>query len=501
MPHGSTANALAEDAYGQEHPGTADRPLIVDLDGTLLRTDLLYESFLLLVKEKPWTLLLMPFWLLLGGKAFLKRQIARRVDLDVGTLPLNRPLLDWVLRQRMQGRTVAIVSAADQTLVDKVAGDLGFFHDAIGSDGTTNLSGRRKLDAIVDRFGPDFTYCGDAVTDIHVWEGCRSAVLVGRGVGLVKRLSPEVMVHERFEAVSADWRTWARALRMHQWAKNGLVFVPLLLSAQFTQIDMLMQVALGALILSLVASATYLLNDLLDLADDRQHRTKCKRPFASGDLPVASGLMAIPVLAVLVGALLLLMPAAFAGVTALYLTVTLAYSFRLKRVAILDLFVLAFLFTLRILAGITAIGAVLSPWLLTFSMFFFLSLAAMKRYTECSALQERGKTATPGRGYRAGDHPWLLAMGAASGFCSALVFFLFLVEPGSPARTYATPEALWFICIVLGYWLSSAWLTTLRGQMNDDPVLFALRDRQSRLLGVLTLLLVVASQIRWWPLA
>ncbi|WP_119681099.1 UbiA family prenyltransferase [Indioceanicola profundi] len=497
MLHSNTA--IAANDFDEARGVVESRPLIVDLDGTLLRTDLLYESFTLLIKQQPWLLLLIPYWLFVGGKAHLKREIARRVDLDVGSLPLNRDFLDWVLRQRLDGRTVAIVSASDQSLVDKVAADIGFFHDAIGSDGVTNLSGRRKIDAITAKFGPDFTYCGDAVTDIHVWEHCRSAVLVGNGTKLAKRLPEDVVVHEQFALEPANWRIWAKALRVHQWAKNGLVFVPLLLSGQVLDLGAVAMAALGTLILSLVASATYLLNDLLDLADDRQHRSKCKRPFACGALPLANGLLAIPVLAAAVGVLLLFTPAAFAAVTLLYLVVTLAYSFRLKRVPNLDLFVLAFLFTTRILAGITVIGAVMSPWLLTFSMFFFLSLAAMKRYTECSELERSGKRSTPGRGYRSGDHPWLLAMGAASGFCSALVFFMYLVEPDSPAHSYATPEILWFICMILGYWLSSAWLTALRGQMNDDPVLFALRDRQSRMLGVLTVLLVVAAHINWLP--
>lgn len=501
MRQSSTATSLLADDPPSLDSAGADlaetRPLIVDLDGTLLRTDLLYESLALLAKTSPWSLLLLPVWLLAGGKARVKREIARRVDLDVATLPLNGPLLDWIRRQRLAGRAVGIVSAADQLLVDRVADDLGLFDEAIGSDGATNLSGRRKIDAIAARFGADFTYCGDAPTDIHVWRHCRSAVLVGRGTRLHARLPEDVVVHERFETEPAGPRVWFKALRVHQWVKNGLVFVPLLLSGQVTDLRLFGLAALGALILSLVASATYLLNDLFDLAADRQHRSKRNRPFASGALPLVHGLAAVPVLAVAVGVLLLFAPPAFALVTGLYVAVTLAYSFRLKRVPILDLFVLAFLFTVRLLAGITVIGVALSPWLLTFSMFFFLSLAAMKRYIECSELDRSGKAATPGRGYRAGDHPWLLAMGAASGFCSALVFFLYLTEPHSPAHAYATPELLWFICAILGYWLSSAWLVALRGQMHDDPVVFALKDRESRLLGVVTLLLVAASQLDW----
>ncbi len=473
------------------------RPLIVDLDGTLLRTDLLYESLALLARARPWLLLLLPVWWLSGGKAGVKREIARRVDLDVSTLPLNRPFLDWIRAERMRGRAVAIVSAADQSLVDRIADDIGLFDAALGSDGRVNLSGHRKIEAIVDRFGPDFTYCGDAPVDMHVWRHCRSAVLVGRGTRLAARLPADVVVHERFASEPASPRTWAKALRLHQWAKNALLFVPLLLSGLASDPRAVGLAALGFLIFGLVASATYLLNDLIDLAADRQHRSKRNRPFASGALPLAEGLAAIPVLAVAVGALLLAMPPAFAVVTLLYVVVTLAYSFRLKRVPILDLFVLAFLFTVRLLAGIAAIGAVPSPWLLTFSMFFFLSLAAMKRYTECGALTRSGRQATPGRGYRAGDEPWLMAMGAGSGFCSVLVFFLYLVEPYSPAHAYPTPQALWLICGILGYWLSTAWLLALRGEMDDDPVLHAVKDRTSRLLGVASLMLVAASQVRW----
>jgi len=302
-------------------------------------------------------------------------------------------------------------------------------------------------------------------------------------------------VVETFPAKPATWRTWAKALRLHQWAKNGLIFVAPLLAGVIHEPAALAAACLAFLAFGLMASATYLINDLVDLEADRGHRSKRNRPLASGLLPIRDGLLAVPVLGLAVGGLLFLLPAAFAAVAAVYATVTLAYSLHVKRVPILDMMVLAGLFTVRILAGIAAAGTALTPWLLTFSMFFFLSLAGIKRYTECQAMAAEGRQSVPGRGYRAGDGPWLMALGAGSGFCSILVFFIYLVDDHSPMRHYATPEWLWFDCIILGYWLSRAWLLATRGEMNDDPVLFAVKDRLSLVLGAVTALTVLLARL------
>ncbi len=481
---GRPGMALAPD------PGQA---IAVDIDGSLLRTDLLYECLALLLREKPWCLFLLPFWLL-GGKARLKREIARRVDLDIDTLPVNEPLLEWLEDRQAEGVRLGLFSASDNSLVQRVAARFAIFSEVQGSDGTVNLAGANKLAAIRERFGDDFTYVGDGGQDIAIWEGCRSAVLAGpRASALRARLAESVEVVHAFEHPGVKLRTWAKALRVHQWAKNLLLLVPFLLAGELPTMESVAVLVPGFLAFSLLASLTYLLNDLFDLSADRRHRSKRNRPLASGALPIRSALLAIPVLGLAVVGLLALTTPAFVAVTATYLVLTLAYSFGLKRRPMLDVVVLAILFTLRILAGIVAQDGPWSPWLLTFSMFFFTSLAVMKRYSECRLLAREGKEKARGRGYNAGDAPVLLGMGMAAGFCAPLVFFSYLVDMTSAVRNYAHPEFLWVICVILAYWLGRAWLLAGRGEMHDDPVVFALKDRASLAMGAATALLVVVA--------
>ncbi len=490
---GKTAPSLIQAEIGGDPSGPLrgrDAPLVVDIDGTLLRTDLLYECLVLLAFGRPWLLFLLPVWLL-RGKAHLKRELARRVTLDVDSLPANEEILAWLAEEKARGRTLALFSASDDTLARRVAARFGDLFDVVqGSDGATNLSGERKLAAIRARFGPIFTYVGDSGCDLVIWESCRSAVLAGPADRLRRRLAAGVEIDREFGAPAAGARIWARTLRLHQWVKNTLLFVPLLLAGHIGEPDSLVLAALGFLAFGLMASASYLLNDLSDLHADRMHRSKRLRPLARGELPLRSALMAVPALAAAVVGLLAFLPAPFAAVTALYLAVTLAYSFHLKRQPVLDLVVLAFLFTVRILAGTVVLDLPASPWLLTFSMFFFFSLAAIKRYSECLLMAAEGRDAVLGRGYRAADAPLLMALGVASGFCSTLVFFIYLVDGQSPLRNYPHPEWMWLICVIFGYWLARAWLLASRGEMHDDPVLFALRDRLSLFLGGLTVLLV-----------
>lgn len=491
-----TATALPRPAVGpagdnQTSAATdIDLPLVVDADGTLLRTDLLHESLLLLIWQRPWCLLLLPFWLL-RGKAAFKREIARRVSLDVETMPVHAGLLEWLTAQHATGRRLALFSASDQLLIEPLARRFGIFDLAIGSDGTNNLKGRAKHAAICDRLGPRFAYVGDSRHDVAIWSECGVAVLAGDTARLQRRLPASVRVAGRFDATRVGPAGLLRALRLHQWSKNLLVVVPLLLSGKVGDPELLLASLRAFLAFGLLASGSYLVNDLFDLAADRRHRSKRHRPFASGDLPIAAGIVAVPLIFAGVTALAVTLPPSFAAAAGLYLAVTTAYTARLKLVPILDMLVLAFLFTLRLLAGIAAVGTAVSPWLLTFSMLFFLSLACIKRYTECRGAE--AAALLPGRGYRAGDAPWLMAMGAAAGFSSTIVFFLYLVDPASPMQQYPTPEWLWPICAILAYWLCRTWLLAVRGEMDDDPVLFAVRDRASLWLGALSVLAVVLA--------
>jgi 4-hydroxybenzoate polyprenyltransferase/phosphoserine phosphatase len=466
-------------------------PIVVDMDDTLLRTDTLLESVFQLLGQYPLRAPLLALWLLRGGRAGLKRSVAEQVHLDTDTLPVNEPLLEWLQECRVRGSALHLFSAADQSIVKAVAARFGIFETARGSDGTTNLAGPAKLAAIQSQVGLRFSYAGDSRKDVSVWQGGGSAILVGPADRLRAALPAEVAVVGSFPAPRVGWRVWAQALRMHQWAKNTLLFVAMLLGGDIGA--HLPLGILGFVIFGLVASMTYLLNDMLDLPHDRRHRSKRRRPFASGQLSLRVGVLAMGGMALAACALLPLLPPAFAMATGLYFVVTLAYSLHIKRRLMLDIFTLAGLFTIRIGAGIAVVDRPVSPWLIAFSMFFFLSLAALKRYSECVMMVAEGIDAAPGRAYRPVDAPWLMAMGAGAAFSAMSTFFLFLVDAGSPVSGYAHPHWMWLICVILGYWICRSWALAPRGLMNDDPVLFALRDRLSlTLAGVTALLMLLA---------
>lgn len=466
--------------------------IAVDLDGTLLRTDVMFESIAALLR-KPWALVPVAVHLF-RGRAAMKAELARRVHLDLATLPANTALVDWLVGERGRGRTLALFSAANDTVVRRLADRFGIFDHAEGSGERVNLSGTCKCEAIERRYGADFSYAGDCRRDIPIWRRCGRAILVGDVERLRRRLPPSTRIERTFPAAGAGLSLWARALRLHQGIKNALIFVPLLLSGHIDE-PRTVATLLAFAAFGLIASANYLVNDLMDLSADRAHPSKSRRPFASGALSIRAGLLALPLLAAAAIATLTLLPVRLASVAGVYVVVTLLYSARLKREPVLDLVVLAFLYTLRLVAGMVVIGAPLSPWLLAFSMFFFFSVASVKRFAEVRTMNVSGRAETAGRDYRASDEVLLLGFGLASGFSSTLVFFIYLVDPASPARNFERPEFLSIICVILAYWLGRVWLIANRGGMHVDPVLFALRDRVSLALGALMVLLVVSA--RW----
>ncbi|MFH5926984.1 UbiA family prenyltransferase [Roseomonas xinghualingensis] len=476
-------------------PTTSAPPCIaVDIDGSLLLTDTLHESLIVLLRRRPLLLFLLPIWLL-SGKAHFKRQLASHIMPDIARLPANEAFLSWLQERRAEGASLHLFSAADERIAQAVAERFGIFDTATGTSGTVNLSGESKRAAIEALLGPGAIYAGDSRKDLPVWMGCGSAVLIGRTARLrsaLKVLGPRVQVVAAFDTPRFDFGIWQRALRLHQWVKNVLLFVPLLLGGRILQ--ELPQALLGFAVFGLIASATYLVNDLLDLEHDRQHRTKRHRPLASGALPLKDAIVAIPLLFLAATALTAFLSPAFAAVTALYVVVTLSYSLAIKQMLVLDVITLAGLFTIRIGAGIAAVGNPVSPWLLAFSMFFFLSLACVKRHTECLAVMERGSSQVPGRAYRGTDATWLMAVGAGSAFTALSTFFIFLVGNESPILTYPAPQWMWFICVIIGYWLLRVWALAARGEMQDDPVLFTVKDRLSLFLAALIVLLILMAR-------
>ena len=462
-------------------PASDTLPLVVDLDGTLSKTDLLYESLCVLLKHRPWCLLALPLWL--GkGKAYLKQQIAQRVCLDVRTLPYHTAFLAYLTAQRAQGRRLVLATASHDQLAHAVAEHCGIFDLVVASDGTINLSDQRKRDRLVALFGDKgFDYAGNSWRDVAVWAAARRAIVVNASQRVRHAATQSAEVAQVFNHRAGGIKPYIRALRLHQWLKNLLIFIPLLAAHIGQELVLLPRSALAFVAFSMCASSAYMLNDLLDLAADRHHPRKRQRPFAAGDLTIRVGLLSIPLLLGASGLVGLLLPPVFLAVLGLYYGTTLAYSLALKHEAPLDVLVLASLYTLRMIAGSAATGIWPSAWLLAFTTFLFLSLALLKRYAELVVVsREMGEIEVRERDYRVGDLELLAAMGVSSGYLSVVVFALYLTR--DPARTiFGQHIIIWLWCPLLLYWISHIWLVAHRGGMADDPVVFALRDRNSRI--------------------
>jgi 4-hydroxybenzoate polyprenyltransferase len=458
-------------------------PLCVDLDGTLIHSDLLFESFLLLLKRNPLYLFLVPFWLL-KGKATLKAEIASRVQLNGAALPYVAPFVAWLTQQKALGRSIWLCTASDQSLAKVVAEHMGLFDGVMASDGQSNLKGAHKAQHLVQRFGEKgFDYCGNHRADLAVWAHARAAIVVNASPALLAQARACTQVDEVFPPEGRFFKHLLKALRVHQWAKNGLIFVPVAASHHLTDPHTLLNALLAFAAFSLCASSVYLLNDMLDLEADRQHPRKCKRPFAAGTLSLQFGLLAAPVLLLASVGLALLLPVKFLLVLAAYYVVTLAYSFVLKRMVMIDVLTLAGLYTVRIVAGAAATEIPLSFWLLLFAIFIFLSLAIVKRYAELHAARQRGQLKASGRGYQVDDLVLLQSLGSSSGYISVLVLALYVNSPDISVL-YRHPKFVWMLCPIMLYWISRVWMRTHRGRMHDDPLVFALKDRISLLTGV-----------------
>jgi 4-hydroxybenzoate polyprenyltransferase len=475
------------------HSGSTHRTVVVDLDGTLVNTDMLVENLFLFLGLHPLRILEVIFWLF-GGKANFKRYLADAVVPDVARLPYNKELLAWLEQQRNEGASLILATASDLRIARKVSEHLGIFDEVLGTE-SINLSSSSKRVAIVQRFGEQgYEYVGNSIADLAVWKTA-SVIHVAnpeRGVLAAARKIGEIgMV---FENRPAYFHTLINALRIHQWAKNLLLFVPLLSSHRIMETQLLLSGLLAFIAFGACASSVYLLNDLLDLPDDRQHPSKCKRPLAAGTLPMVHALILIPVL--LLGAFVValwLLPVQFAGVLAAYYILTLTYSLWLKRVVMLDVVTLAMLYTVRVVAGAAAMSLVATFWILAFCVFIFLSLAFVKRYTELCDARQKGKTEKSfGRGYYPADFELLASLGGASGYISVLVLALYINDAAS-GTLYQSQKWMWAACPLLLFWLSRVWLLAHRGQMHDDPIVFALRDNVSRWVGAAFMLVFVLA--------
>ncbi|MGQ3823067.1 UbiA family prenyltransferase [Pseudomonas alliivorans] len=468
----------------QTHP-----PLVVDLDGTLLRSDVLFETAMAFIRQYPLQVFKLLLWLL-QGKASLKRGLALSVKLDIALLPYDADVIEYIQQARRTGRLIVLATAAHETLATQIARHLNLFDQVWASDGEVNLSAHRKRDLLIDHYGQSgFDYIGNSTDDLCIWATARKAIVANPHVGVQRRAQAQGNVDQVLNAHAINLKDWRKALRLHQWLKNALIFVPLLAAHQIQQSQQVIDGLLAFLFFGLCASSVYVLNDLLDLADDRHHRSKRNRPFASGRLPIKSGLIAVPTLLLLAfGGAAAVLPWQFSAVLGAYYLLTLVYSLYLKRHMAVDVIVLAMLYTTRILAGAAAFHLPLTFWILAFSMFLFLSLALVKRYAELREARVReveGKTR--GRGYYPGDLDMIASLGASSGNLAVMVLALYIHE-GATIALYQHPHVIWLACPLLLFWITRIWMLTHRGLMNDDPVVFAIRDRISQGIGALFLL-------------
>ena len=462
----------------------SNQTIVVDLDGTLLLTDTLIESLFLLVLTSPLSLLMLPLWL--GrGRAYTKRKIAERVQPDVTTLPYNLELLSWLEKQSDEGRDLVLCTAADNSIAERIASHLGIFSRVLASDGIVNMKGTEKARVLVGIFGENgFCYAGDSRADIDVWQVSASAVICNATDFLVTRVTSICSIETIIPRNRITVNHILQSMRLHQWAKNALIFVPVLAAHKLDSLETLATLLLAFISISFCASSVYILNDLLDLENDRQHPRKRQRVFASGAAPLWLGIILSPLFLAVSIILSLSIGLPFILCLGLYYSLTLLYSFKLKQYVLIDCLLLAALYTIRIFAGAAAIYMGVSFWLLAFSIFLFLSLAFVKRYAELTDTENKGLTRVSGRGYRISDSDIVKTMGIVAGYISVLILALY-IDSNASESLYVFPELVWGCVAILLYWISWIWVIASRGEMHDDPLVFALSERVSLVSGLL----------------
>ena len=471
-----------------ETAANSSLPLCVDLDGTLIQTDSLWESCLRLISQSPLMLLFLPFWLL-SGKAGFKHKISQHVQLDPDSLPFNTALLKYLTQQRLHNRHLVLITAASEKIANAIAQHLNIFDDIFSSDSKHNLSGRKKAARLVEKFGEKgFVYAGNETIDLNVWQHAAAAVVVNAPDALVEKAKRLTTIEKILpKSHSLSWTTILKAIRIHQWSKNILIFAALVLAHHWSDANSLQSAVFAFFSFSFAASMVYLLNDLLDLEADRTHSTKKFRPLASGVMPIKWGVLLIPFLLLLSFALANKVNLAFMQILCIYLALTTAYSLFLKAIALIDVITLTSLYTIRIIAGAIAVNVPLSYWLLAFSMFIFLSLALIKRFAELKNLSQHSETKTTSRGYTVNDLTAVSLFGISSGYISIMVLVLYINDLRAGTQ-YGHPDWLWFVAIAILYWISHMWLLAFRGEMNEDPILFSIHDRPSYIVSLFVIL-------------
>ncbi|MBL4868638.1 MAG: UbiA family prenyltransferase [Pseudomonadales bacterium] len=469
-------------------------PLCVDLDGTLINTDLLLESFVRVLKESPWVLLFVPFWLL-KGKHILKAELAARCHINIEKLPYNEALISHLSTQQNLGRQLILCTGSNIKFALQINQHLNLFDEVIASDDMRNLTGSTKVKELNERFSSGgYDYAGNEAIDLKIWKDARKALVINGSVSLKDKTEKLTEIDLFQEKPRVSLKLYLKAARIHQWVKNLLIFVPLGTAHIVNSTDAYMASILAFISFGLLASSTYIINDLTDLDSDRCHDKKRERPFASGAISIQRGILFSAGLLISGLSLTLVLPIEFGIVLMIYLITTLSYSLRLKSMASVDVITLALLYTVRVIAGAFAIGVTLSFWLLAFSLFIFLCLAIVKRVSELINMEKQNKDKAMGRGYEVADRSVLQSLGTSSGYMAVLVMALY-INSTDVIKLYQTPEILWILCPILLYWITRVWMKTARGLMNEDPILFALKDKNSWMVGLLSGMAVVLATI------
>lgn len=467
-------------------------PLCVDLDGTLLKTDTLYELVLRVAKKSILSLFVLPF-LLLKGKQHVKQFLSARAELNPALLPYNNEFLRYLRQEHARGRRLVLATGCNQRTAQQIADHLNIFEHVVASNEAVNLTGERKAEKLVELYGAKgFDYAGNDAVDVPVWKQADKAVLVNCADSLKQRLEKSVSFERCFDAPSKNAKVFLKAIRIHQWAKNALVFIPALTAQALFVDNNLLVLAIAFVAFGCCASFSYIVNDLLDLEADRKHHTKCHRPFAAGTIPLQHAFFIAVALFASTAWLAWQLKGWFAAMLLVYFVITNLYSFKLKAIPVLDVATLAGLYTLRVLAGSVAVSLEPSFWLIAFSSFLFFSLAIVKRLSELLYLQQNTDEPVKARGYVAADVSTLQSLGAAAAMAAVLVLALY-IDSQTVKELYSSPRHLWLLCPVLLLWLGRVWLVTGRGEMHDDPVVFALKDRISWLIFVVGGLVMLSA--------
>ena len=458
-------------------------PLIVDLDGTLVLSDTLHESVARFFFQNPFLNLFKMLVWLFYGKAKFKEQLSLQTNIRPELLPYNQPFLDWIKIQKETGRKLFLCTAAGKAIADKVSIHLNIFDEVFCSSAISNNSAKKKALFLKDKFGENnYIYAGNSFDDIRVWENAAKKIVVNPSSALKTKLKNANPQYIFFPSEKKILFSFLKPLRIHQWAKNLLIFFPLIAAHQLYNLDNILMLFGAFFSISLCASSTYIINDIIDLDSDRLHPRKKYRSFASGEIPLQFALL-----------ILLMLPASiflssmigknFMIILLLYILLTISYSLFLKIIPVIDCIVLAALYTIRIIAGALVIDNTPSFWLIAFSILFFFSLAFLKRYSELLSAKNLGETIIHGRGYFSSDSPLILSLGVSSALGSVIVMMLYLNSP-EILQLYNYPEIVWFTIPILLFWISYIWLQANRGHMHDDPVIFAIKDHVSILSAI-----------------